>query len=84
MHSLRPKAPPTWLDMAGPTQNTQQAVIVIAVLLFLAIPSGSAHITPDANELVHPDMLGLLGLKASICGDNCTELSSWTPTGTCA
>jgi hypothetical protein len=28
----------------------------------------------------HPDLPGLLALKATICG-NCTELSSWSPAG---
>lgn len=32
------------------------------------------------NETQHPDLPGLLALKASICR-NCTELSSWTPEG---
>lgn len=33
-----------------------------------------------AREAQHPDLSGLLALKASICAESCKELSSWNAT----
>jgi hypothetical protein len=47
------------------------------LLLLLLLCIASIGITCAANEQQHPDLLGLLALKASICADSCKELSSW-------
>lgn len=52
-----------------------QQWLVRLVLFVLLAGSG-----PAWAQQQHPDLAGLLALKATICG-NCTELLSWTPTG---
>jgi hypothetical protein len=45
------------------------------LLLLLCITTIGTLCT--AGEAQHPDLLGLLALKASICAESCKELSSW-------
>jgi hypothetical protein len=55
-------------------QLSQRAVLLCLTGALLAW----AH-----NDIQHPDLPGLLALKATICG-NCSALSSWVPEGVSA
>jgi hypothetical protein len=64
----------------------QQLVwLQLLLLLVVSLPPGLAAAAPPAQTHhapnSHPDLAGLLDLKASICGPDCAALSSWAPNG---
>jgi hypothetical protein len=59
---------------------TARGLYAARLLLLCLVCIASDGITCTAKEQQHPDLLGLLALKASICADSCKELSSWNAT----
>jgi hypothetical protein len=62
--------------LPSPARGLYAARLLLLCLVCIA----SFEITCTAKEQQHPDILGLLSLKASICTESCKELSSWNAT----
>jgi hypothetical protein len=60
----------------------RQWLAVPLLALWWCVVAASLDATePASPQAQHPDLPGLLALKSTICGANCSELSSWASNG---